>query len=163
MTRPCKCSWINVRKLSMANSLATKNDQKTILLATDHADVLDLMTKSLVQNNYEVIVANSGENALKAMKQHKGEIHLLLSALDMPGLNGLGLAAQVNMKWPDLKVLLMSECRGGTLVLNEGWHFLPKPFVSSQLNALILTLVTPSGMVPKYKRPGYPSAKKACA
>jgi DNA-binding NtrC family response regulator len=121
------------------------------------------MTNSLVQNNYEVLAAESGEDALKAMKKHRGEIHLLLSALDMPGVNGLGLAAQVSMKWPDLKVLLMSECRGGTLVLNEGWHFLPKPFVASQLNALILTLVAPVGMVPNYKRPGFPAAKKATA
>jgi DNA-binding NtrC family response regulator len=147
----------------MANSLTPQNDQKTILLVTDHADVLTSMTKALVQNNYEVIVAGSGEDALKAMKKHKGEIHLLLSALDMARVNGLGLAQQVSTKWPDLKVLLMSECRGGTLVLNEGWHFLPKPFVASQLNALILTLVTPSGMVPKYKRPGYPASKKASA
>jgi DNA-binding NtrC family response regulator len=147
----------------MTNSLASQNDQKTILLATDDTDVLAFMTKSLVQNNYEVLAESCGEDALKAMKKHKGEIHLLLSALDMPGVNGLGLAAQVSMKWPDLKVLLMSEYRGGTLVLNEGWHFLPKPFVASQLNALILTLLTPSGMVPKYKRPGYLATKKALA
>jgi CheY-like chemotaxis protein len=87
----------------MANSLAPQNDQKTILLATDDTDVLALMTKSLLQNNYEVIAESSGEDAMKAMKKHKGEIHLLLSALDMPGVNGLGLAAQVSMKWPDLK------------------------------------------------------------
>lgn len=147
----------------MPNSLRPQNDQKTILLATDDTDVLELMTNSLVQDNYEVIVANSGEAALKAMKRHKGEIHLLLSALDMPGVNGLGLAAQVSMKWPDLKVLLMSEHRGGTLILNEGWHFLPKPFVASQLNALILTLLAPAGMVPKYKRPGFPTSKRATA
>ena len=145
----------------MTNSLTPQNDQKTILLATDNTVALDLMTKSLVQNNYNVLAAGSGEDALKEMKKYKREIHLLLSALDMPGVNGLGLAAQVSGKWPDLKVLLMSECRGGTLVLNEGWHFLPKPFVASQLNALILTLLAPADMVPKYQRPGFPAAKKA--
>lgn len=141
----------------MGNSLAPQEDQKTILLATDDPLVLAFMTKSLVQNNYKVLSAHSGEEALMEMKHYKHEINLLLSALDMPGINGLGLAAQVSTKWPDLKVLLMSECRGGTLVLNEGWHFLPKPFVASQLNALILTLVSPAGMVPKYKRPGFPA------
>jgi DNA-binding response OmpR family regulator len=147
----------------MVNSLAPQNDQKAILLATDDAGVLRTVTASLVQNNYNVLAAPSGEKALMQMKDYNEEIHLLLAALDMPGVNGLGLAAQVSMKWPDLKVLLMSECRGGTLVLNEGWHFLPKPFVSSQLNALILTLLTPAGMVPKYKRPGFPASKKATA
>jgi len=85
---------------------------------------------------------------------------ILLSALDMEGINGLGLAAQLSMKWPNIKVLLMSECRGGTLVLNEGWHSLPRPFVVSQLNALILTLLTPTGMVPKYQRPGFPASRQ---
>jgi DNA-binding NtrC family response regulator len=141
----------------MPNSLTPQDDQKTILLATDDPKVLAYMTKSLVENHYNVLSAHSGEGALKEMKLYGLEIHLLLSALDMPGVNGLGLAAQVSMKWPDLKVLLMSEYRGGTLVLNEGWHFLPKPFVASQLNALILTLVSPAGMVPKYKRPGFPA------
>jgi len=121
------------------------------------------MTKSLVQNNYNVLVAGSGEDALKEMKKYKHEIHLLLSALDMPGVNGLGLAAQVSAKWPDLKVLLMLECRGGTLVLNEGWHFLPKPFVALHLNALILTLVSQAEMVPKYTRPGFPASRKTAA
>jgi PleD family two-component response regulator len=107
----------------MTNSLAPQNDQKTILLATDDAGVLRTVTASLVQNNYNVLAAVSGENAVMQMEDYKEEIHLLLAALDMPGVNGLGLAAQVSMKWPDLKVLLMSECRGGTLILNEGWHF----------------------------------------
>jgi DNA-binding response OmpR family regulator len=141
----------------MGNSLAPQEDQKTILLATDNKQVFTLMTESLVKNNYKVLSAHTGAEALKEMKKYKHEIHLLLSALDMPEISGLGLAAQVSTKWPDLKVLLMSECRGGTLVLNEGWHFLPKPFVASQLNALILTLVCPAGMVPKYKRPGLSS------
>jgi DNA-binding NtrC family response regulator len=147
----------------MPNSLTPHDDQKTVLLATDDPQVLTFMTTSLVKNNYKVLSANSGEEALTEMNAYKDEIHLLLSALDMPGVNGLALAAQVSTKWPDLKVLLMSECRGGTLVLNEGWHFLPKPFVASQLNALILTLVSPAGMVPKYKRAGFPAEKKATA
>jgi DNA-binding response OmpR family regulator len=145
----------------MPNSLTLQDDQKTILLATDDQEVYTFMTTSLVKNNYKVLSAHSGDEALTEMNAYKDEIHLLLSALDMPGINGLGLAAQVSIRWPDLKVLLMSECRGGTLVLNEGWHFLPKPFVASQLNALILTLVSPASMVPKYKRPGFPAEKKA--
>ena len=145
----------------MAKSLAPHNDQKTILLATDNPEVLDTVSRSLVRNNYNVLIGDSGEEALEQERKYKHEIHLLLSALDMEGVNGLGLAAQVSMKWPNLKVLLMSECRGGTLVLNDGWHFLPKPFVTSQLNALIMLLLTPTDMVSKYQRPGITASKKA--
>jgi DNA-binding response OmpR family regulator len=147
----------------MANSLTPQVDQETILLAADDPVVLKYVTKSLVEGGYRVLSAPSGEDALMEMKHYKLEIHLLLSALDMPGVNGLGLAAQVSMKWPNVKVLLMSECRGGTLILNEGWHFLPKPFVISQLKALIATLITPEGGIPKYRRPGFPVLEKAPA
>jgi DNA-binding NtrC family response regulator len=145
----------------MANSLEPHNEQKTILLATDNPEVLETVCQSLVHNNYNVLIGHSGEEALSQEKKYNQKIDLLLSALDMEGVNGLGLAAQVSARWPELKVLLMSECRGGTLVLNEGWHFLPKPFVASQLNALILTLLAPAGMVAKYQRPGFPVSKKA--
>jgi hypothetical protein len=46
---------------------------------------------------------------------------------------------------PQLKVLMMSGFTSGMLVLNEGWHFLAKPFIPSQLRALILGLVFPVG------------------
>ena len=145
----------------MKNSLEPQSDPKTILLATDDPEVLEKVGNSLLQNHYTVLSAHSGDEALEEEKKYGKEIHLLLSALDMEGVNGLGLAAQVSMRWPNLKVLLMSECRGGTLVLNEGWHFLPRPFVTSQLNALILTLLAPVGVVPKYQRHGFPAEKAA--
>jgi hypothetical protein len=44
---------------------------------------------------------------------------------------------------PRLKVLLMSGFIGGMLVLNEGWHFLAKPFIASQLHALVAGMVSP--------------------
>ena len=44
---------------------------------------------------------------------------------------------------PKLKVLLMSAFPNGMLVLNEGWHFLPKPFIPSQLRALVTGLTSP--------------------
>jgi len=154
---------MNAYHMAMRNSLTPQNEQKTILLVSNDAVALEFMTRFLVGSSYNVLPAEDGEAALTEMKTYGREIHLLLSTLDMPGVNGLGLAAQVSMKWPNLKVLLMSECRAGTLILNEGWHFLPKPFVASQLKALILTLIAPEGMVPKYKRPGFPASKKATA
>jgi hypothetical protein len=44
---------------------------------------------------------------------------------------------------PQLKVLLMSGFPEGMLVLNDGWHFLAKPFVASQLRALVAGLTSP--------------------
>ena len=66
-------------------------------------------------------------------QNYQPAIHLLLSDFDMPGMNGIALATQISVERPQIKVLLMSGFTEGMLVLNEGWHFLPKPFIASQL------------------------------
>ena len=136
------------------HSSSPHSDQRTILVASNQPSVLEFVSGFLLKASYNVLSATGGDEALREMKIYKHEIHLLLSTLDMPGINGLGLAAQVSQVWPSVKVLLMSECSGGTLILNDGWHFLPKPFVQSQLNALISTLISPADAIPKDKRPG---------
>jgi DNA-binding NtrC family response regulator len=133
----------------MENAHSPQSDQKTVIVAANDRAVLDFISGFLVRGSYNVLSAGGGEDAIQQMKKYKREIHLLLSTLDMPGTNGLGLAAQVSSKWPSVKVLLMSEFTGGTLILNDGWHFLPKPFIQSQLSALILMLLSPEGPIPK--------------
>jgi two-component system cell cycle sensor histidine kinase/response regulator CckA len=64
----------------------------------------------------------------------------------MPGVSGIELATTMTAERPGLKVLLMSGFTEGILVLNEEWHFLPKPFVTSQLRALVADLVVPDGV-----------------
>jgi hypothetical protein len=58
-------------------------------------------------------------------------------------MTGIELATQITLARPAIKVLLMSGFTGGMLVLNEGWHFLPKPFISSQLKTLVVGLLSP--------------------
>jgi CheY-like chemotaxis protein len=135
----------------MENSHPVQGGHKTILFADNIPSVLYDVSAFLVKGGYHVLSARTGEDAIRQMNDYKEEIHLLLAAFDMPEMNGLGLAAQVSLKWPDVKVLLMCEFNGGTLILNEGWHFLPNPFVESQLSALILTLITPANAIPRYK------------
>src|SRR5205814_3039878 len=83
---------------------------------------------------YNVLSANTGADALQQSKDSKSEIHVLLSDFQMPGMT---------VQRPKIKVLLMSGYPAGMLVLNDGWHFLPKPFMASQLRALIVGLVSP--------------------
>ncbi len=94
-------------------------------------------------SRYNVLSASSGELGLLESRAFQGEIHLLLCDFQMPGMTGIELATAMTEDRPNLKVLLMSGFRKGMLVLNEGWHFLPKPFVSSQLRALVSGLVYP--------------------
>jgi DNA-binding NtrC family response regulator len=61
----------------------------------------------------------------------------------MPGMTGVELATEITVQQPKIKVLLMTGFPEGMPVLNEGWHFLYKPFIPSQLRVLISGLVFP--------------------
>ena len=145
----------------MAPPNSLQSDQKTILVVTDDPVALRFISGFLVKSSYNVLSAGSGEEAIRQMQIYKHEIHLLVSAFEMPAMNGLGVAAQASLMWPNLKVLLMIDFNGGTLILNEGWHFLPKPFVQSQLSALILTLISPADSIPRYRRSDLHTSAKA--
>jgi CheY-like chemotaxis protein len=113
------------------------------MVVDDDAAVLGFVSGLLADGNYHVLTAVSGPAALQQSKDYKGRIHLLLSDFQMPGLTGVDLATRMTIDRPDLKVLLMSGFPEGMLVLNEGWHFLAKPFISSQLKSLVVGLVSP--------------------
>jgi DNA-binding NtrC family response regulator len=119
-----------------------QNHRRTILVVDDDPAVLQFVSGLLVER-YTVLTANNGAGALQQSRDRQGDIDLLLSDFVMPGMNGIELATAMTQERPGLKVLLMSGFSGGMLVLNEGWHFLPKPFIPSQLRALISGLVSP--------------------
>ncbi|HKD09878.1 MAG TPA: response regulator [Bryobacteraceae bacterium] len=120
-----------------AGAMEDKSSQpKTVLVADDEESIRKFVSGVLADHGYNLLVASSGENALEQSKEYKGTIHLLLSNLQMPGITGLELGTQLQLERPELRVMLMSGFSSGMLILNEGWHFLHKPFIPSQLLAL---------------------------
>jgi DNA-binding NtrC family response regulator len=118
-------------------TLSPSRAKKTILVVDDDPDILSFVCELLIESHYNVLTARNGNDALRQSRNHEDEIHLLLSDFEMPRMTGIELATQMTVDRPRLKVLLMSGFIGGMLVLNEGWHFLAKPFIASQLRALI--------------------------
>lgn len=134
----------------MARTSEPRNDQsepgqdkKTILVVDDDPAVLKCTVALLADHNYRILTSTNGTEALLESRAYKGEIRLLLSDFQMPGMSGVELATAITAERPAIRVLLMSGFPGGMLVLNEGWHFLTKPFVASQLRALVAGLVSP--------------------
>jgi DNA-binding NtrC family response regulator len=135
------CSWYG-NHVPTTNTNPTDQQKKTVLVVDDDAALLESL-REVLGKIYNILGANNGEDALRQSNDFKSEIHALLSDFQMPGMTGIELATQITVQRPKIKVLLMSGYPAGMLVLNEGWHFLPKPFIASQLLALIVGLVSP--------------------
>jgi DNA-binding response OmpR family regulator len=109
------------------------NQDKTILFADDDSQVQRFVAAVLHKNGYQVIAANDGTSALEKAREFHGVIHLLLADVEMPGMTGIELAIQISQDRPETKILLISGLDAGMLVLNNGWQFLPKPFMADML------------------------------
>jgi len=105
----------------------------TILLAEDDEQVRKFVSTLLHGCGYHVIEAIDGIGALQKARVFEGTIHLLLSDIEMPNMTGIELAIQLNKERPGTKILLISGLASGMLVLNNGWQFLPKPFLAKML------------------------------
>jgi two-component system cell cycle sensor histidine kinase/response regulator CckA len=117
--------------------MAPTPNGKTILLAEDEQPVRTFVLAMLQKAGYNVIIAVDGQDGLAKSKQFNGTIHLLLSDVQMPNMTGIELATQIQIERPQTRVLLMSGMVSGMLLLNEGWQFLPKPFMSNLLKERI--------------------------
>lgn len=109
-----------------------------ILVVEDEVSMLELYRTMLEKLGYSVLTANTPGEALRLAQTHAGSLHLLITDVVMPEMNGRDLASQFHMLYPDLKILFMSGYtadviadRGG--VLDEGVHFLQKPFSTNDL------------------------------
>ena len=114
---------------------------ETILLAEDDEIVRKLALTVLEQNGYAVITANNGTEALLALEAHDGPVHLLLTDVVMPEMNGRELFNRAIEKHPKLKVLYMSGYTDNVIahrgVLDERVAFIQKPFNVNDLTAKI--------------------------
>jgi PAS domain S-box-containing protein len=114
---------------------------ETILLVEDNEQVRDLTHDVLTELGYGVLVAKSAAEALRILDSNGAPVHLLLTDVIMPGMNGKELFTRAAEKRPNLRVLYMSGYTDNVIahqgVLNEGVHFIQKPFT---LNALLLSV-----------------------
>jgi two-component system cell cycle sensor histidine kinase/response regulator CckA len=114
---------------------------ETILVAEDQDVVRALTCRILTNQGYQVLAAENGVQALELAAAHAGEIHLLLSDVVMPGLNGRLLYEQLAAVRPGLRVIYMSGYSGDVIgkhgVLDEGVVFIEKPFTMQTLTGKV--------------------------
>jgi len=110
---------------------------ETILICEDSEPVLNLAVEILRSGGYTVLAAGNGEQALRLAKQHDRPIHLLLTDVVMPGMDGKKLADTLTAIMPNLKTLFISGYASDVIarrgVLEEGLELLEKPFTHDGL------------------------------
>ena len=109
-----------------------KRGQETILLVEDEPMILDIATTMLERQGYTVMAAATPGEAIRLAREHAGEIHLLMTDVVMPEMNGRDLAKNLLSLYPNLKRLFMSGYTADVIahhgVLDEGVQFVQKPF-----------------------------------
>ena len=115
--------------------------QDTILLVEDEEAVRSFAARALKLRGYSVIEAAGGEEALEIVQNAKSPIHLLITDVVMPNMDGPTLVRAVKRIRPEMAVIFMSGYAEEAFRRNdekaEDLHFLPKPFGLKQLAAKV--------------------------
>jgi CheY-like chemotaxis protein len=110
---------------------------ETILIVEDEEGVRNLTRRILGSAGYTVVAAANGGEALIDCERHGDEIHLVLTDVVMPKMNGKELATRLTKLFPNLRVLYMSGYTDNAIghhgILDEGVNFIAKPFNSPDL------------------------------
>jgi CheY-like chemotaxis protein len=105
----------------------------TVLLVEDEPSVRRLALRSLQKGGYAVLEAGNGQEALAVVAGHRGPVHLLVTDMMMPVMGGRELARRLRAASPGLRVLFVSGYTGAGAAIDDGCHFLGKPFTQARL------------------------------
>ena len=110
---------------------------ETILLVEDEPMILDLVRTMLADLGYRVLAAATPGEAIRLARGHAGELHLVVTDVVMPEMNGRDLAEGLLVLYPRLKAMFMSGYTADVIahhgVLDKGMHFIQKPFTQAEL------------------------------
>ena len=114
---------------------------ETVLLVEDEEALLKMGKMMLEELGYTVLTADSPNEAIKLAEQYAGDIHLILTDVVMPEMSGRDLQKRLSDLRPGIKCLFMSGYTANVIahrgILDEGVHFLQKPFFMNDLAAKV--------------------------
>jgi PAS domain S-box-containing protein len=110
---------------------------ETILVVEDDKEVRNLAVRILKRQGYTVLDGSYGDEAINVCRNHQGPIHLLVTDVVMPGMNGHELAKRLESFHPEMKVLYMSGYTDDAIVMHgvlvQGVNYIQKPFTVDAL------------------------------
>ncbi len=110
---------------------------ETVLIVEDDEMVLKLTSRTLRELGYNILEARNGLHAIQVYEEYAETIHLVITDVIMPEMNGPKLVKHLSEKDPDIKVLYMSGYTDDAIahhgILEDGLAFLQKPTSTDEL------------------------------
>ncbi len=120
---------------------------QTVLVIDDDWSIREVTTMMLERAGYKAISASTSEDCMAIMGTNR--VSLALVDVIMPDKNGLELALEINQRWPDVPIILMSGKvpTEADSIRNFNGHFgisgsIPKPFTKEQLVGAVAEALT---------------------
>ena len=118
-----------------------RHGYETILLVEDEPELLEMIKLMLEMQGYAVLAASAPGEAIRLAEVHSGEIHLLMTDVIMPEMNGRDLARNLQSLYPKIRRLFMSGYTANVIahhgILDPGVNFIQKPFSIKDLAAKV--------------------------
>lgn len=121
--------------------MSEDNDPIKILCVDDERNVLRALERIFLDDDYEIVLAGSGEEGLKIMEE-SGPFQVVISDYRMPVMNGVEFLKGVYDRWPEtVRIVLSGYADASAIVaaINEGhiYRFIPKPWNDDELRITI--------------------------
>lgn len=114
---------------------------KKVLVVDDEEDMLWMLQRNLNKgmSEVEILAASSGEEALAVLSDKK--VNLVITDINMPGMNGLDLLIEVNNRYPDTGVIIMTAYPSNTFereaMMGGSLRFVEKPFDINDMREIV--------------------------
>jgi CheY-like chemotaxis protein len=140
---------VNVRRVQIMNTklcAATGMAKKraTILVVDDEPELRDLIKTCLEIEGFDVITAANGLDGLQRYKEHKDQVQVVVTDLDMPAMNGSDMIREIFGITPAMKVIVASGNEAHLAQTLQRWEStscLPKPYSARELANAVRSLL----------------------
>lgn len=120
---------------------------KRVLVVDDEEDMLWMLQRNLNKGmqDVEILAAKSGEEALALLSDKK--VNLVITDINMPGISGLDLLVEINNKFPDTGVIIMtaypSNAYENKAMMSGSLRFIEKPFDIKDMRTIVKEILQP--------------------
>jgi len=126
-----------------SHSISKTGLTATILVVDDEDLIRKIIDRMLQPMGYCILHAANGDEALTICERWNGAIHLMVTDVTMPGMNGIDLVECATDRWPNIKILFITGFATDAAVRRRTSNhpLLPKPFTCDQLTGKVQELL----------------------